>query len=69
MQKKELLKLPMMKVTEEMRKAAEETRTYSYWRNPNIIGPKYQKYYRAKKDRRCTRDCDIHMGQDCCRRE
>ena len=39
----------MMKVTEEMRKAAEETRTYSYWRNPNIIGPKYQKYYRAKK--------------------
>lgn len=49
MQKKELLKLPMMKVTEEMRKAAEETRTYSYWRNPNIIGPKYQKYYRAKK--------------------
>lgn len=49
MQKKELLKLPMMKVTEEMRKAAEETRTYSYWRNPNIIGPKYQKYYRAKR--------------------
>lgn len=49
MQKKELLKLPMMKVTEEMCKAAEETRTYSYWRNPNIIGPKYQKYYRAKK--------------------
>lgn len=49
MQKKELLKLPMMKVTEEMRKAAEETKTYSYWRNPNIIGPKYQKYYRAKK--------------------
>ena len=49
MQKKELMKLPMMKVTEEMRKAAEETRTYSYWRNPNIIGPKYQKYYRAKK--------------------
>lgn len=49
MQKKELLKLPMMKVTEEMRKATEETRTYSYWRNPNIIGPKYQKYYRAKK--------------------
>lgn len=49
MQKKELLKLPVMKVTEEMRKAAEETRTYSYWRNPNIIGPKYQKYYRAKK--------------------
>lgn len=49
MQKKELLKLPMMKVTEEMRKAAEETRIYSYWRNPNIIGPKYQKYYRAKK--------------------
>lgn len=49
MQKKELLKLPMMKATEEMRKAAEETRTYSYWRNPNIIGPKYQKYYRAKK--------------------
>lgn len=49
MQKKELLKLPMMKVTEEMRKAAEGTRTYSYWRNPNIIGPKYQKYYRAKK--------------------
>ena len=49
MQKKELLKLPMMKVTEEMRKAAEETRTYSHWRNPNIIGPKYQKYYRAKK--------------------
>ena len=49
MQKKELLKLPVMKVTEEMRKAAEETRTYSYWRNPNIVGPKYQKYYRAKK--------------------
>lgn len=49
MQKKELLKLPMMKVTEEMRKATEETRAYSYWRNPNIIGPKYQKYYRAKK--------------------
>lgn len=49
MQKKELLKLPVMKVTEEMRKAAEETRTYSYWRTPNIVGPKYQKYYRAKK--------------------
>lgn len=49
MQKKELLKLPAMKVTEEMRKAAEETRTYSYWRTPNIVGPKYQKYYRAKK--------------------
>ena len=49
MQKKELLKLPVMKVTEEMRKAAEETRTYSYWRTQNIVGPKYQKYYRAKK--------------------
>lgn len=49
MQKKELLKLPVMKVTEEMRKAAEETRAYSYWRTPNIVGPKYQKYYRAKK--------------------
>lgn len=49
MQKKELLKLPVMKVTEEMRKAAEETRTYSYWRTPNIVGPKYQKYYQAKK--------------------
>ena len=49
MQKKELLKLPVMKVTEEMRKAAEETRTYSYWRTPNIVGAKYQKYYRAKK--------------------
>ena len=49
MQKKELLKLPVMKVTEEMRKAAEETRTYSYWSTPNIVGPKYQKYYRAKK--------------------
>ena len=32
-----------------MRKAAEETRTYSYWRTQNIVGPKYQKYYRAKK--------------------
>ncbi len=30
-------------------KAAEGTRTYSYWRTPNIVGPKYQKYYQAKK--------------------
>lgn len=49
MRKKDLLALPLMKVTEEMRRAAEETRVYSYWRNPSIVGPKYQKYYRAKK--------------------
>lgn len=49
MRKKDLLELPLMKVTEEMRRAAEETRVYSYWRNPSIVGPKYQKYYRAKK--------------------
>ena len=49
MRKKELLALPLMKVTEEMRQAAGETSVYSYWRSPNIVGPKYQKYYRAKK--------------------
>lgn len=49
MRKKELLALPLMKVTEEMCQAAGETSVYSYWRSPNIVGPKYQKYYRAKK--------------------
>ena len=49
MRKKDLLALPLMKVTEEMRQAAGETSTYSFWRSPSIEGPKYQKYYRAKK--------------------
>ena len=49
MRKKDLLALPLMKVTEEMHRAAEETRVYNYWRSPSIVGPKYQKYYRAKK--------------------
>lgn len=49
MRKKDLLALPLMKVTEEMRQAAGETTKYERWRMPDIVGPKYQKYFRAQK--------------------
>lgn len=49
MRKKDLLALPLMKATEEMRQAAGETTKYERWRMPDIVGPKYQKYFRAKK--------------------
>ena len=49
MRKKDLLALPLMKVTEEMRRAAGETQKYERWRMTDIVGPKYQKYFRARK--------------------
>ncbi len=52
-----------MKVTEEMRKAAEETRTYSYWRTPNIVGPEVPKVLPGKKDRRRTGDAIFTWGR------
>ena len=49
MRKKDLLALPLMKVTEEMRRAAGETQKYERWRMTDVVGPKYQKYFRARK--------------------
>lgn len=49
MKKKALLTLPAMQVTEDMRRAAGETKRYQYWRSASITGPKYQKYFRVKE--------------------
>lgn len=49
MKKSELLKLPAMKATKEMYEKAWLTEEYDRYQRPSVTGPKYRKFYRARK--------------------
>lgn len=49
MKKKELLQLPVMKVTKEMREKAWLTQKYDRYQSAPVTGPKYRKFYRARE--------------------
>ena len=49
MRKKNLLALPAMKATKEMYEKAWLTEEYDRYQRPSVTGPKYRKFYRARK--------------------
>lgn len=49
MKKSELLKLPAMKATKEMYEKAWLEEEYDRYQRPSVTGPKYRKFYRARK--------------------
>ena len=49
MKKSELLKLPAMKATKEMYEKAWLEEKYDRYQRPSVTGPKYRKFYRARK--------------------
>jgi hypothetical protein len=49
MKKSELLKLPPMKATKEMYEKAWLEEKYDRYQRPSVTGPKYRKFYRARK--------------------
>ena len=52
MKKSELLKLPPMKATKEMYEKAWLEEEYDHYQRPSVTGPKYRKFYRARKKTR-----------------
>ena len=63
MKKSELLKLPVMKATKEMREKAWLTQRYDRYQGPPVEGPKYRKFYRARKTEGIL-DVDVFYYRD-----